>query len=84
MTFYDAPDPDGGNARYTTRQDAIEQAIMPALAEGTYDVQAICYEAFEYRIDTNDQGQDLLNSAGFEQVVHDDDFWELVERHCLD
>lgn len=67
--------------RYTTRHDAIEQAIMPALTEGDYDFEAICYEAFDWKIDVNDQGQELLNTGGFEQTVSEDEFWEIAARH---
>lgn len=70
--------------RYTTRQDAIEQAIMPALTEGDYDYEAICYEAFDWKIDTNEQGQELLHTGGFEQTVTDEEFWEIAARHDTD
>jgi hypothetical protein len=69
--------------RYTTREDAIEQAVLPALDEpADYNVEAIFVDAFEYRVDTNDKGQELLNTAGFEQTVSDDEFWTIVERHA--
>lgn len=67
--------------RFTTRQDAIEQAIAPALENGEYDLEAICYAAFDWKIDTNDQGQELLNTGGFEQTVTEEQFWEIVARH---
>lgn len=68
--------------RFTTRQDAIEQAITPALDDhDNYDLDAICHEAFEWRIDTNDAGQELLNTGGFEQVVSTDEFWAIVAKH---
>ncbi len=67
--------------RFTTRQDAIEQAIMPALTEGNYDYEAICYEAFEWKIDVNGQDQELLNTGGFEQVVSDEQFWAIAAKH---
>lgn len=70
--------------RYTTRQDAIEQAIMPALTEGDYDLEAICYEAYGWKIDTNERGQELLNTGGFEQTVSDEQFWEIAARHEID
>ncbi len=69
--------------RYTTRPDAIEQAILPALGDHAddYDVDAICQETFDYRVDTDQHGNELLNTAGFEQTVTDDEFWEIVARH---
>jgi hypothetical protein len=75
--FDDAP----AAPRYATRQDAIEQAIMPALEIGKYDYEAICYAAFEWRIDINDAGQELLNSGGFEQTVSADEFFEIAAKH---
>lgn len=69
--------------RYTTRRDAIEQAILPALDSDQYDLEAICYEAFDWRIDVNDQGQELLHTGGFEQTVTTEEFWEIVARHEL-
>ncbi len=70
--------------RYTTRQDAIEQAIAPALAEGRFDLEAICYEAFEWRIDVNAAGQERIDTGGFEQAVSEDEFWSIVQRHEID
>ncbi|MEU0078502.1 hypothetical protein ABZY58_11450 [Micromonospora tulbaghiae] len=69
--------------RFTTRQDVIEQDILPALGEhgDDYDTDAICREAYEYRVDTDGQGNELLNTAGFEQIVTDDEFWEIVAKH---
>jgi hypothetical protein len=32
-------------------------------------------------VDANDAGQELLNTAGFKQVVSVDEFWEIVARH---
>lgn len=67
--------------RYTTRQDAIEQAIAPALTDGNYDHAAICDETFEWTIDRDTAGNELLNTGGFEQHVTDDRFWEVVAKH---
>jgi len=69
--------------RYTTNRDAIEQAILPALDTHAddYDVDAIFREAFEYRVDTDKDGNELLNTAGFEQVVTDEEFWVIAAKH---
>ena len=67
--------------RYTTRQDAIDQAIAPALDHGNYDLEAICYETFEWKIEINDAGQELLNTGGFEQVVTDEGFWAIADKY---
>jgi hypothetical protein len=68
--------------RYTTRRDAIEQAILPALDGDDYDAEAICREAFDWKIDVDDKGQELLNTGGFEQTVTDDEFWAIVAKHA--
>lgn len=62
--------------RYTTRQDAIEQAIVPALGDfGTdYDLDAIFDACFEY-----DPCEGHIQDAGYVQVVDDADFWQAVE-----
>jgi hypothetical protein len=70
--------------RYVTRQDAIDQAIAPALTEGSYDLEAICQETYTWMIDTDADGNELLTTGGFEQSVSDDEFWMVVERHGLD
>lgn len=67
--------------RYTTRRDAIEQAIAPALDGGDYDVDAICDETFTWAIDTDEAGNELLNTGGFEQTATDEQFWAVVARH---
>jgi hypothetical protein len=68
------------NTRYVTSRDAIEQAIIPALDGDEYDIDAIFREAFRYRVDTDGHGNELLNTAGFEQIVDDAEFWQIIER----
>lgn len=69
--------------RFTTITDVIDQAITPALGEygDDHDLEAIAREAFEYKVDTDEQGNELLNTAGFEQVVDDADFWAIAEKY---
>lgn len=69
--------------RYATLADAIEQAIAPALGEhgNDYDLEAIARETFTYKVDTDADGNELLNTAGFEQTVDDSEFWDIVETH---
>jgi hypothetical protein len=57
--------------RFTTRQDAIEQLIIPALDEfvGDHDIEAIADEVL------GDYDQ------GYAQQVDTDEFWEIVARH---
>ncbi len=67
--------------RFTTRQDVIDEVIRPALGEFAdhYDLAAICDAAYEWKIDRDADGNELLNTAGFEQTVTDDEFWNIVE-----
>ncbi len=69
--------------RFATRQDAIEQGILPALgaeAEG-HDIKAICAETYGWVIDTDDAGNEVLGTGGFVQVVSVERFWEIVAKH---
>lgn len=69
--------------RYTTISDVIDQAVAPALGEygDDYDLEAIAREAFEYKVDTDADGNELLNTAGFEQVVDEAGFWVIAEKY---
>ncbi|HEX6518291.1 MAG TPA: hypothetical protein VF049_22210 [Nocardioidaceae bacterium] len=69
--------------RYETLAEATAQAIVPALGEygADYDIDAIAREAFAYRVDTDADGNELLNTAGFEQIVDEAGFWAIAEKH---
>lgn len=69
--------------RYTTISDVIDQAVAPALGEygDDYDLEAIAREAFEYKVDTDADGNELLNTAGFEQLVDEAGFWGIAEKY---
>ncbi|MBW1600917.1 hypothetical protein JJV70_02120 [Streptomyces sp. JJ66] len=69
--------------RYTTLADVIDQAIVPALGEygSDYDIEAIARETHTWVIDTDSDGNELLNTGGFEQTVSDDEFWAIAEKH---
>lgn len=69
--------------RYTTITDVIDQAVAPALGEyaDDYDLEAIAREAFEYTVDTDADGNELLNTAGFEQVVDEAGFWAIAKKY---
>lgn len=58
---------------YITRQDAIEQEIIPALGEfaDQYDIEAIADDALTY-----------VAGHGFD-VAQDEEFWRIVERHDI-
>ena len=57
---------------YTTKQDAIEQAILPALGEfaADHDVDAIFNATSAYE------------GAGFVQTATVDEFWAAVEANA--
>jgi hypothetical protein len=69
--------------RYATKPQAIEALIVTALGDfaADYDIDAIADETLAYTVDTDDQGNELLNTAGFEQTVSDEEFWAIVETH---
>lgn len=83
---FDEPeeDEDDGPAprRYATLTDAINQDLIPALHEfaDDYDIDAIAAEVYEYQVDHDAQGNELLNTAGFAQKVTTDEFWRIVRR----
>lgn len=66
--------------RFATKRDAIEQAILPMLdVPADYDEEKIFSECFAYRVDHDEQGNELLNTAGFEETVTTEQFWKVVE-----
>ena len=71
--------------RYTTRQDIIDSiaGIFGDFADD-YDIDAIIDEAYAYRVDEDSHGQVLLNTAGFQKIVTDKEFWAIAERHEID
>lgn len=70
--------------RYSDRKKVIDLAIAPSLDDASqYDMEAISHEAFTFKTDVNEQGQELLNTAGFEQTVSDEEYWEIVAKHAL-
>lgn len=68
--------------RYTTRDEAIYHEITAPLGDDVtdFDVDAIADELIEFRVDHDDQGRELLDTAGYE-VREDVEFWAVVERH---
>lgn len=67
--------------RYTTRQDAINHEVIPALGDyrDDYDHDAIFEATFDYRTDTDERGNEVLTAAGFERTADDTEFWEAVK-----
>lgn len=67
--------------RYATRQDAIEQYVVPALGDygNDYDHDAIFEATFAYRADHDERGNEVLTNAGFERTADDIEFWEAVK-----
>jgi len=70
--------------RIASIADVIDREVAPALGEfgDDYDLEAIAREAFEFRTDCDDRGNLLLDTQGFEQIVSEEEFWEIVERHA--
>lgn len=68
--------------RFTTIQDVIDN-ITPALGDyaADYDIDAIAREISDHRTDEDEQGNLLLNTAGFEIIADTDEFWAIVEKH---
>lgn len=64
--------------RFTTITDVIN-SIADAVDGSEYDLDAIARATHEYRVDNDAAGNELLNSAGFERTVTDDEFWAVVE-----
>lgn len=71
--------------RFSSMRDVIDQAIIPALGDDAndYDVEAIAAETFGYEVNEDEHGNQLLNTAGFVQVVSEERFWEIVELHDM-
>ena len=69
--------------RYATKDDAILREFPDVVSRTAgYDVDAIFAETFEYRVDVDADGNELLNTAGFEQIVGEDDFWAIADKHA--
>ena len=68
--------------RYTTRQDIIDSlaGVFGDFADD-YDIDAIIDEAYAYRVDEDENGNQRLSTAGFEQTVTDEEFWAIAEKH---
>lgn len=72
---------------YTTRQEAIEQAIAPALGEfgEDYDIDAIADEVLVwhdgYGANPAHPNDYWLGAQGYTVIEDDDEFWAAVERH---
>jgi hypothetical protein len=56
----------------------VSQALGEFAAD--HDVEAIARATFEWTIDRDEQGNELLNTGRFEQTVTSDEFWAIVER----
>lgn len=67
---------------YSTKAEAIEREITPALGEwvGDYDIDGIARDLLVWHVDHDERGRELLNTAGY--AVRDDaDFWAIVQAH---
>ena len=68
--------------RYTTRREIADNlaGVFGDHADD-YDIDAIIDEAYAYRVDEDENGTELLGTAGFEQIVTDEEFWAIAEKH---
>ena len=72
---------------FSTRTEAIEQVIIPALGDygNDYDIEAIADEVLAYNEAYDEEANVYrLNDQGFYQCVDSDEFWEVVEKYTLD
>ena len=75
--------------RLTTAEDAKNE-IITAIESGDvqdaraeFDVDAIFDATYAYRVDRDSRtGQELLNTAGFEDITDHDTFWSIVYEHA--
>lgn len=50
-----------------------------------FDVQEIADRAYAYRVDTDEQGRQILTSAGWEQIVTAEEWWQIAaEANVVD
>lgn len=70
---------------YTTKDDAIEQYVVPALGDyaDDHDLDAIFDDCFEYNQAIDEDGVEHLNSSGFRLTADEAAFWESVQRHDI-
>jgi len=74
-------------ARYTTRDEAIAREIVEPIENGTatadeFDIEAIAEETLAFKVDHDEHGNELVLTAGYEQIVDADEFWTVVARHA--
>lgn len=74
-------------ATYTTRQDAIQAEIIPALGDHAtdYDTDGIADELLTWHAAIDEQGTEHVQQSGFQvkpQYSDDPDaFWSLAAKH---
>jgi hypothetical protein len=68
--------------RYENKENVMLD-IRIAIGENVddYDLDGIFAEAYEYKIDTDEQGRGLQNTAGFQQIVSESEWWAIAEKH---
>lgn len=72
--------------RHTTIDGVITYEIRPALGDHAddYDLEAIAAEAYTRVIDLNSAGQEIDNTARYEQILEGEDFWAVVAKHEIE
>lgn len=69
--------------RYRTRAEAIDQALVPALAGHTddVDVEAIFEATFVYKVDHDSEGNEVSGTEGYESTTTEGELWAIVDDH---
>lgn len=69
--------------RYRTRAEAIDQELVPALAEHTddVDVEAIFDATFAYKVDHDSEGNEVGGTQGYESATTEGELWTIAAEH---
>lgn len=69
-------------SRFATIDDVINH-LADALDGTEYDLDAIARATHEWTVDTDDQGRERLDTAGFQRSVSDAEMWAIAEQHTI-
>ncbi|MGC0250303.1 hypothetical protein [Pseudactinotalea sp. Z1748] len=70
--------------RYPTRAEAIEQSLVPALAEHTddVDVDAVFEATFTYTVECDGAGDEIECTGGYESAATEGEIWSVAADHA--
>ena len=63
-----------------TEAKAVIIAALGDVADD-FDIDAIFDETYAWRVEVDENGNELVTTGGFEQVVDADEFWRITQRH---